>query len=389
MDTGRVEEIQGLYGPFSLTEKVLQRIWERGEFHQENLTTLSGKSLRILEPGRWNAHEGPDFKEARLVLNGREIVGDVEVHFHAGDWEAHGHGANQNFRNVILHVLLHESLEEVRVDESVLESIALMPLLERDLEDYVMEYALLELERVDSRDKFDWLRELPLEKREALLGDFAERRWEQKVGFARRRLDESGWQDTCHQSALEVLGYARNRSAMNRVASRYSIADFSGNLEPDAIYEEFSDYWKLKGMRPVNHPRVRLRQYSEICRARPDWPEQLLTLLQKLPAMKPAMETKAFRRLNNTKAIREAVSSDVFSGVLAEKRLNTLLCDALLPLVSAAGIVTEKDYWLNWYPGDMPASLVRSAGELKHPTMPLSNGFLQGMLLALITSQRV
>jgi hypothetical protein len=64
---------------------------------QTQLRTVSGKTLRVLDPGRWNLLEGPDFLEARLELDGQKLVGDVEVHFHTSDWQLHEHGANPNF----------------------------------------------------------------------------------------------------------------------------------------------------------------------------------------------------------------------------------------------------------------------------------------------------
>ena len=81
MHTDHVEEIQGLYGPFTLTERVVQKIWLRQDFATAGLLTVSGKSLVVKDAGRWNLQEGPDFKEARLIVDGVEIVGDVEVHF--------------------------------------------------------------------------------------------------------------------------------------------------------------------------------------------------------------------------------------------------------------------------------------------------------------------
>ena len=84
-----VQEIQGLYGPFSLSERVLQKIWLKGDMDQTQLRTVSGKTLRVLDPGRWNLLEGPDFLEARLELDGQKLVGDVEVHFHTSDWQLH------------------------------------------------------------------------------------------------------------------------------------------------------------------------------------------------------------------------------------------------------------------------------------------------------------
>ena len=147
-----VQEIQGLYGPFSLPERVLQKIWLRGDFDQVDLSTASGKTLRVLDPGRWNLLEGPDFLEARFEINGQTIVGDVEVHFYASDWFQHEHSTNRNFNDVRMHVVLYPERPEPRVvtaNGSEPELLHLMPLLERDLEDYAVDDALLELERVE------------------------------------------------------------------------------------------------------------------------------------------------------------------------------------------------------------------------------------------------
>lgn len=146
MPISSVEEVQGLYGPFSVSEKIIQKIWQQGDYYQTDLRTTSGKPLKVLDPGRWNTNEGPDFIEARLEMDGRELVGDVEVHFHASDWFNHGHDQNPNFSKVILHVMLYAPASEESASDISIESLVLMPLLERDLEEYAMEAALLDLE---------------------------------------------------------------------------------------------------------------------------------------------------------------------------------------------------------------------------------------------------
>jgi hypothetical protein len=104
--TGAVAEMQGLYGPFGFPEKLLQRIWRDQEFLRPEARTQDGARLTILHPGRWNHLGGPDFKGARLRLDGREVSGDVEVHLRAGDWQAHGHATDPAYDGVILHVVL-------------------------------------------------------------------------------------------------------------------------------------------------------------------------------------------------------------------------------------------------------------------------------------------
>lgn len=88
---GHVEELQGLYGPYAFPEKLLQKIWLLGYFDTRGARLADGRMLEVLAPGRWNLLGGPDFRGAKLRIDGRELIGDVEVHFHAHDWERHRH----------------------------------------------------------------------------------------------------------------------------------------------------------------------------------------------------------------------------------------------------------------------------------------------------------
>jgi hypothetical protein len=382
MLSNAVQEIQGLYGPFTVSEKIIQKIWRQGDFHQKNLRTTSGKRLQVLEPGDWNMNEGPDFKGARLMIEGREMAGDVEIHFYPNDWFHHGHDQNPNFRKVILHVLLYPGFAEGWDADFSMESLVLMPLLERDLETHAMEEALLDLEQVNELEWFERFMDRSLGERRALLECLAAERWVQKVAFARKRLDRADWARCCHESALEVLGFARNRGTMHKLASIYSIADFAGGLDTDALYESFRGDWKLSGCRPANHPKLRLKQYARICTAKPDWPLQLKNRLQRLPAPE-AMNPAQFRRATESKHVQSALSSEVFQDVIGSKRLNSLLCDAVFPLASAALAGDSwHSYWQHWYPGDYPDAFMRfyRQAELADARHPMSNGAMQGIL---------
>ncbi|MFO8027092.1 MAG: DUF2851 family protein [Opitutales bacterium] len=390
MSIAAVHEVQGLYGPFSISERVIQKIWLRGDFYQEDLRTTSGKPLKVLDPGRWNMNEGPDFREARLEIDGREIIGDVEIHFHANDWLSHGHDSNPNFEQVVLHVLLYGDMNQgsIAAASPPMESLVLMPLLERDLEEYAMEAALLDLEQVNELEWFERFMEKPLSERRALLGELSAERWQQKAGFAGKRLERADWDRCCHESTLEVLGFARNRSTMHKIATRYSIADFCGACDTDLIYEQFRGDWKLSGCRPANHPKLRLKQYARICAADPDWPQALMAHLSAAEKPDSGATTADFRKSADTKAFQALLAEDVFQGVIGSKRLNSLLCDAIFPLADAAGAGRWKACWQHWYPGDFPEAFARfhrQAG-LVEARMPMSNGLMQG-ILALFASK--
>src|SRR5207302_593721 len=83
---GTVAEIQGLYGPFSFSEKLFQKIWLRGDYDRTATALTDGRKIEVIHPGKWNLLGGPDFRAARFrIASGTVLTGDVELHLHASD----------------------------------------------------------------------------------------------------------------------------------------------------------------------------------------------------------------------------------------------------------------------------------------------------------------
>ena len=72
-------------------ESLLQACWAHQLWRGSELRTSDGRTIEVIAPGWLNRGAGPDFTEARLVLGGTEIWGDVEIHVHEREWWAHGH----------------------------------------------------------------------------------------------------------------------------------------------------------------------------------------------------------------------------------------------------------------------------------------------------------
>ncbi len=70
------------------------------------LPLSQGGSLLLLFPGRPGGRCGPDVRDAVLHDGRRELVGDVELHVRASDWQGHGHHRDARYNDVILHVVL-------------------------------------------------------------------------------------------------------------------------------------------------------------------------------------------------------------------------------------------------------------------------------------------
>ncbi len=384
-----LEEIQGLYGPVAISEKLVQQIWLRGDFSQSYLNTLDKEPLKIHHPGRWNQVEGPDFKDCSIEIDGHRLRGDVEVHFHQRDWKNHCHDTNLNFDSVILHVVLFEPgpAEPRTITSSGKEphTLVLLPYLQQDLEEYALEEALLALENRDKLSCFEALLEKSVDgRREYLIGK-SRLRWQCKVDSRVRLLDEKGWSGSCHSLALETLGYKRNRLPMLRLAQKDPLAEMAAlGKSANALFEEARSDWKLIGLRPANHPRNRLEQYMRVLDHNLRWPEALLEWSHDLKTSTGRLSSTAdFRRTARMKQLKGQLSEKILGNNIGGSRLDTLVCDALLPLLAARGQTDLFNWWFHWYPGDLPSSLF---GLFKHSpvndrsTWPMSNGWKQGAL---------
>ena len=277
---GAVAEVQGLYGAFSFPERLLQKIWQRGDFDLTAARLADGRDLVVKHPGKWNHLGGPDFSGARLIIGGREITGDVELHLHARDWAAHGHAADPAYDRVVLHAVLFPCAEtQTRgAGGRDIPVICLLPLLHHGLEEYAAEEAMEQLAGRPLHHAQEILGLLGREELDTLLMEEAARRWRGKVHFARERIKRLGWDGACHHAALEILGYRFNRAPMLTVATTWPLGEWAaGRVDPAAVFMEMAgdERWSLQGVRPLNHPRLRLRQYADWCAARPDWPARV------------------------------------------------------------------------------------------------------------------
>ncbi len=334
-------------------------------------------------------HEGPDFINAEIEVAGSRMIGDIEIHFYLRDWRHHGHNTNPRFNNVILHVVLFEpepsEVPPRTAGGRTLHAIVLMPLLAQDIETYATEDALLTLAKRDQLDLVSPMLEKTLPQRRAILHRKGLLRWRQKMKFARQRLQRSGWSEACHQFFLEVLGYRRNRAPMFSIAVRFTLEQMSASDQPSSYYyKQQLKKWKLSGIRPFNHPKVRLEQYLGLLKKNDGWPGPLIEELGALPAPTSAdLDTHAFRKQIRLPGIRKLIQEKLLGGCLGGSRLDTLVCDALLPLVAAE---TGKDlmpYWFHWYGGDVPDSLARYLKDtevIDGRHHPVCNGCNQGAL---------
>ena len=365
----RVEEIDGPYGPFAIGERAIQRLWASGEVRGP-MAAASGAKIEILNQGDWNRGAGPDFLGAEILVDGRRVRGDIEIHLRCADWHAHGHESDPNFTNVILHAVLLPGTKDVTTASGHRpETIVLLPHLPRDLEDLAEEDALLELR---GRAGEVARRVLAAESHLALgLKRRALERFRAKTKHARNRIREVGWDAACHELFVESLGLGGNRAPMSELARTHSPEQMLV-LGLDTLYMEKCGRWRLRGLRPAGHPYRRLAQYMELNRRRPDWRRHLRAWALTL-------------KTNPLPSCRRRLIDETFCCILPDGRADTLCINALFPLLQETKITLDRT-WLEWPPGNHPDD-IQEARALLGLQGSARNWEVQGILDVLRRSQ--
>lgn len=386
-----VAELQGLYGSFSFSENLLQKIWLRGDFDRSQALTGEGAKIEIVHPGRWNRMGGPDFLGARLRFgDATEVTGDIELHLHEEDWAAHRHALDPAYDRVRLHVVLFPGRKPggtKRANGEAIPVLVLLPLLHHDLEEFAADEAIERMAARPGGQIFDALSLMRPADLDGYLRAAAGLRWRQKVHFARQRVSRLGWTVACHHLALEVLGYRYNRAPMLRIAGRFPLEVWCSNASvTEAMLEIEKGNWSLQGVRPANQPRTRIEQYRRWVEACPNWPERMKALAERWPRVSAEEKTRRVRSDHNFTGMRKRLAADICGAAIGGSRLDTFVTDAVLPLIAAGGAGDGEIFgsWFHWFAGDFPPVVGRTLRDLcvvgVAAGQSAANGYAQGLL---------
>ncbi len=173
-----------------MKEDLLQYFWKYKKFELSNLKTTRKEDLLLQQVGLHNTdHSGPDFFNARLIINGQKWAGNVEIHVKSSDWYVHNHENDPAYDNVILHVVWEDDIEIFRKDNTVIPTL--------QLKDYVSHEILVRYKKLFTESNKQWIgceKELP-NVSEFVLSNWQERlyleRLEHKTGYIIELLNQS------------------------------------------------------------------------------------------------------------------------------------------------------------------------------------------------------
>lgn len=288
------------------SELELQALWFAGAFGRD-FTDADGSRVKIIQFGEWNRTAGPDFLHAAVEIDGESRAGAIELDLEPSDWEAHGHGADPGFNEVVLHVVFRPADPPAFTRTSEHRAVPRVTLLADQL-DEVLQHPVREVAIARPGRCLHPLAGLPESSVRSLLREAAEYRAGLKSARFLRTADAHGRDAALFQATAETLGYRANALPMRLLAQRVPLPALrddpdaaaallfgaAGFLAPDLHEKAPADTrehlrglwdtwwkhrarwesshpipWKLAGQRPANHPHRRVAALAALVRS---WP---------------------------------------------------------------------------------------------------------------------
>lgn len=155
-----------------MKEDYLHYLWNFKKFEVTNLKTTHDEPILIINSGFYSQLAGPDFFNAQIIIGNQKWAGNVEIHIKSSDWYVHHHEKDDNYNNVILHVVWENDTSIFRKDNTEI------PVLE--LKNYVSKEELHKYQQLTSAKKWIFC-----ENQLAQVEDFVIKNWQERMFFER------------------------------------------------------------------------------------------------------------------------------------------------------------------------------------------------------------
>ena len=116
-----------------MREEFLHYIWKHQLFSKKNLESTAFDPVEIVFQGNHNTNSGPDFLNAKIIIEGVLWVGNVEIHVKSSDWYIHQHEKDVNYDSVILHVVWEDDVEVYSKNNQRLPTMLISDLIEKKI----------------------------------------------------------------------------------------------------------------------------------------------------------------------------------------------------------------------------------------------------------------
>ncbi len=221
----------------NIDEHLVQKLWNDRRFFDFELKATDGRTLQVLKTGQWNHNEGPDFAGAEILVNGKLLTGDIEIHVSSSNWYDHKHHLDSKYNRAVLHVVFWDDDINLRTrtqNGNRIPTLELSHRLDTPLVELIDEYKNPKANRLECRITGRRLKIEPLKSVFDQLGQ--ERLIAHKEAMQAQRVTVD-FEQLLYRGIMDALGYKLNRESFGELAYRVPISQLMGksNEEIQAI----------------------------------------------------------------------------------------------------------------------------------------------------------
>lgn len=376
-----------------MNERLLQFIWQFQYFNKGELQTTAGEAIQIIFPGHSNTNQGPDFLDAKIKLGATTWAGTVELHLKTSDWEKHNHQNDDNYKNVILHIVWE--------DDGGITHIPILILKNR-----VSTILLNRYEELMETESF-----IPCEKSIASVKDITWQSWKDrllaerllrkaKIFQSRLTQNKNHWEETFWWLLCRNFGSVINANSFEAIAQSIPITVLAKHKNqihqvealllgqagllnnsftedyPQLLQREYAFLKEKYKLKPIHHP-------IHFLRMRPgNFPTIRLAQLAMLVTTSAHLFTKIreIESIKDVSALFDVTANDFWHyhyqlnepGIYKQKKLgqvmiNNILINTAVPALFAYGVYHNEEKY--------KTKALKWLEETKAETNSITNGF--------------
>lgn len=199
-----------------MKEDFLHYVWRYQKFDKNELETSDGASVKTIKTGFAHSNSGPDFQQAKILIDDMEWNGAVEIHIKSSDWNRHHHQTDPNYENVVLHVVWKNDELINHPDGSRIPTVELKDRVNYDL---IEKYQKLQSSPDEIPCAGQWTDISDLLKSEMMEKALVER-LHQKSEKAKTHFEEGAqnWDQASYFMLLSAMGFKVNQHPFERLA---------------------------------------------------------------------------------------------------------------------------------------------------------------------------
>lgn len=283
-----------------MKEDFVQAIWKYQLLNSKVLISESGQVIKVQYPGFQHINSGPDFSNARLIIDNMLWVGNVEIHTKSSEWYNHHHHLDPAYNNVILHVVFEDDLKPCLTENNFILNTLV---IKNYVDDAIMDKYSVLVEDMRQLPCSSWWNKIDDEIINHWLTRMCLDRFELKSKQYKARLKQLNehWDQLFFEIVARQMGFHVNAEPMEQLAKSIKVEwiqklidqpesieaiffgqagmlnrsfkdDYPQRLKSEYLFQKQKfniksiaiESWKYARMRPNNFPNIRIAQLSAI-----------------------------------------------------------------------------------------------------------------------------